>query len=493
MEKSFGHRGINFLRGIHVTAFFVLLSGLLALGLGIAITLYLKAREETGHTERELERFKGIKDLESYKSDLQLKISRAQKILPLFETLAEMEKYKLGVGNTVQQLKENDAAWRESIAAQTVYHTNLLSQVAAVEDNLEMQSFGFYQPKYGFEDSERYKIEIKNIRDHQKLLVRSDRATQCAQKWEVEGSAQKGQKMIKEHSKLMLRAFNGECDAAIAKVKYNNATNLEKRLNRSFEMINKLGDSKTLYLTNEYLNTKLQELYLVHEHRDQVHLEKEEQRRIREQMREEEKALREIERAREKAEEEEAAKEKALEKAKAELENASDTAENAHLMELVAKLELELKDVLERKERAIARAQITRSGHVYVISNVGVFGEGVYKIGMTRRLEPLDRVRELGDASVPFPFDVHAMIYSEDAPGLEHALHQHFAEKRLNLVNLRREFFRVTLNEVKQAVSQHYKEMTFVSFPEAEEFRRSNSLRAETGHVQEVPPAQTQP
>ncbi len=278
----------------------------------------------------------------------------------------------------------------------------------------------------------------------------------------------------------MLRAFNGECDAAIAKVRYNNVDNLEKRLNRSFEMINKLGASKALYLTIEYQHVKLQELYLVHEHRDQLNKEKEEQRRIREQMREEEKAIREIEKARKKAEEEERAKTNALERAREELANSDNATANMHLLELIRELELELKDALDRKERAIARASLTRSGHVYVISNVGVFGEGVYKIGMTRRLEPLDRVKELGDASVPFPFDIHAMIYSDDAPGLEHALHKHFASRRLNLVNLRREFFRVSLADVQRAVGQYAANVTFTSFPEAEEFRRSNSMRDAT-------------
>ena len=260
---------------------------------------------------------------------------------------------------------------------------------------------------------------------------------------------------------------------------------MEKRIQRAFDQVNKLGESKKLFITNAYLKMKLQELYLVYEHRDQLNAEREEQRRIKEQMREEERARREIEKAQKKAEEEEKAKEFALQRARLELENAHDT-ERAKLNELVAKLEGELQEALANKERAIARAQQTRSGHVYVISNVGVFGEGVYKIGMTRRLEPLDRVKELGDASVPFPFDVHAMIYSEDAPSLENELHRKFANKRLNLINLRREFFRVGINEVQAEVAKEYPDASFISFAEAEEFRRSNALREQIDSVYDL-------
>jgi hypothetical protein len=444
---------------------------------GICVMLLLRAKEDTQAAEKDLERFEGIIDLETYQSNLEKRLARAKEILPPFERLAQLEEHKLKLQQSIHQHQTTEQEWIQHIAGHELRLNTLMQQFSEIEDSLEMHSFGFYQPKYGFEDAERYKIEIKRIRDHQKELVKAGRGTQCAQEWVVEGSAQKGAKMIKEHSKLMLRAFNGECDAAIAKVRYNNVTNLEKRLNRSFEMINKLGASKALYITNEYQYAKLQELFLVHEHRDQLSTEKEEQRQIREQMREEEKAIREIEKARKKAEEEERAKTIALEQAKEELAKSGNETENKHLLELVNKLELELEDALERKVRAIARASLTRSGHVYVISNVGVFGEGVYKIGMTRRLEPLDRVKELGDASVPFPFDVHAMIYSEDAPGLENTLHKHFASRRLNLVNLRREFFRVSLAEVQNAVSQFATEVTFISFPEAEEFRRSDSMR----------------
>ena len=145
----------------------------------------------------------------------------------------------------------------------------------------------------------------------------------------------------------------------------------------------------------------------------------------------------------------------------------------------MAKLENELNEALDRKAKAIARAQLTRSGHVYILSNIGTLGENVYKIGLTRRLDPLERVRELGGASVPFPFDVHAVIYCEDAPKLENTLHKHFAARRVNMVNLRREFFRVSLDEICAAVGEHFRHVSFVTIPEAKQYRQTIAKRKE--------------
>jgi multidrug efflux pump subunit AcrA (membrane-fusion protein) len=210
--------------------------------------------------------------------------------------------------------------------------------------------------------------------------------------------------------------------------------------------------------------------------------EKEEQKRIKEQMKEEIRARDEIEKAQAEAEKEEAQYEKALAKARTELEvaqgaNAITSAKQTEKLEaLVTRLENELKETLDRKAKAIARAQLTRSGHVYVLSNLGSFGEGIYKIGMTRRFEPLERVDELGDASVPFPFDVHAIIYSEDAPSLETALHREFATRKVNMVNARKEYFRVSLDEIRAAVEKHHGLVTFVLTPEAEEWRKTRAM-----------------
>lgn len=347
-------------------------------------------------------------------------------------------------------------------------------ELFSVEEALEIQSFGFYKVKYGFESSAQYVARLASIRDDQKRMISEDKAAPCDTKWTVGGSAAEGKKMVKQQAKMMLRGFNGECDAAIAKVKYDNIVTLEERVTKAYETINKLGEVQRVFISRRYFDLKLAELHLVHEHREKVQQEKDEQKRIKEQMREEQKAQAEIDRAKAEAEKEEEQTAAALEKARTELSLIEAAGKhNEKLGALVARLENELKDALDRKAKAIARAQLTKSGHVYILSNIGSFGEGVYKIGMTRRLDPFERVDELGDASVPFPFDVHAIIYAEDAPGLENKLHRAFADRRVNLVNTRKEYFRVTLDEIRTQVDKLHGLVTFVLLPEAEEYRKT--------------------
>jgi len=166
-----------------------------------------------------------------------------------------------------------------------------------------------------------------------------------------------------------------------------------------------------------------------------------------------------------------------LEKAREEL--SKSTEEDRQMAEAkIADLEKQIAEAAEKEERAKSMAETTRRGHVYVISNIGSFGEDVFKIGLTRRLEPLDRVKELGDASVPFPFDVHAIIYAENAPALETDLHRRFTHKRVNAVNLRKEFFRVDLNSIKNAVEELAgSEADFKTTILAEEYHETRRLQ----------------
>ena len=224
--------------------------------------------------------------------------------------------------------------------------------------------------------------------------------------------------------KLSLRAFNGECDAVIAKVKWNNISKMEERIKKAYELINKLNETNNVGIYYTYFQLKLEELRLTYEYENKKQQEKEEQAEIRQRIREEA----QLERDLLDAEKEEEKYQKLLEKAKKESEESTGEKLNS-LNVKIKELEEELKKAHEKRERAKSMAEQTKSGHVYVISNVGSFGKNVYKIGMTRRLEPLDRVKELGDASVPFIFDVHAIIYSVNAPMLENQLHKLFDNK----------------------------------------------------------------
>ncbi len=216
--------------------------------------------------------------------------------------------------------------------------------------------------------------------------------------------------------------------------------------------------------------------YLAYEYEEQLQKEKEEQRQLREQMREEEKARREAERTEAEAESEEKRYEDALEKARRELEKKSEGEREVYTAK-IAELEAQLREAHEKKERAKSLAEQTRRGHVYIISNIGSFGEHIYKIGMTRRLDPMDRIWELGDASVPFDFDVHALVQSDDAPGLERKLHEMFNERRVNRVNERKEFFRVRLEEISEACKRyHSQEFRLTLLAEAKEYRQSLAM-----------------
>jgi hypothetical protein len=250
---------------------------------------------------------------------------------------------------------------------------------------------------------------------------------------------------------------------------------MESRIRKAWEAINGLVGVQQCEIVPAYLDFKLKELYLVHEYQEKLQEEKEEQRRIREEMREEEIARRELERAQIEAEREETRYAEALCKARVEAERAISEKQQK-MLEKVGELQRKLEEAHTNKERAIARAQMTCSGYVYIISNIGSFGEHVYKIGMTRRLDPMDRVRELGDASVPFQFDVHAIIYSEDAPGLENALHRKFHHRRVNRVNERKEFFNVTIEEIAEVVRQHDGEIAITLAAEAADYRKTLAL-----------------
>ena len=354
-------------------------------------------------------------------------------------------------------------------------YERLLGEISVLEEDLEFTSFGLYKPHYDFDTSEHYKEKLTEVRARQKQLVRDKVAVICGTEWTVSGSKREGQKMVNQISRLMLRAFNGESDAAVSKVRWNNIQRMEERLQKAFKAINTLGSTQHIEITEEYSLLKMEELRLTHEYQEKLQEEKEEQRRIREQMREEEKARREIEKAQRDAEAEEKRYQDTLEKARLDVSEAHGEKLDK-LNSQIVELEKRLQEAHENKERALSRAQMTKSGHVYVISNIGSFGEGVFKIGMTRRLTPMDRVKELGDASVPFEFDVHAMIYSENAPELETAIHREFESRRVNLINQRKEFFKVSFDEIKQVVDKNHGEIELTKLAEAKEYRETLAM-----------------
>lgn len=350
-----------------------------------------------------------------------------------------------------------------------------------------------FDPHFDFDTSEEFKEAIKDNRNEQKSLLRLKNkagAIWCGTDWTVHNSRAEGKKMTTRAINLTARAFNGECDAAIANCTFKNWSVMHDRIQAAFDKINALNEVNDVHISKEYLRLKLKELDLVHAYKMKKQSEKEEQREIRAQMAEERKAQQEIERAIREAEAEELRAQKALDKARKEMESKLAQLTTEQTEKYQSKID-ELRDALTEAElkgqKALSMAQQTKRGHVYVISNVGSFGEDVFKIGMTRRLDPQDRVDELGSASVPFLFDVHAMIHSEDAPALENALHQHFDAKRTNLVNRRKEFFNVSLKEIKSAVYELAgNDVDFIETVVAQHYYETLALRKKKSGVAEV-------
>ena len=310
-------------------------------------------------------------------------------------------------------------------------------------------------------------------------MIKDGSAVSGSADWQVNGSAVRGRKMIKDMQKLLLRAFNSECDEIINKVKYNNYDSSVKKMERSFNTIAKLGVTMAISITSDYYDLKIQELQLALEYQTQKQHEKEEKAELRAQQREEARLQKELKEQRKNIDKERKHYEQALSNINHQISTASDdniedlNQKKEEIIQSLSEIDTKIKDIDYREANQ-------KAGYVYVISNIGSFGEGIYKIGMTRRLNPQDRVDELGDASVPFKFDVHAMIFSEDAPALEAALHRAFEDRKLNLVNQRREFFRVSLDEIKDVVKNNFdKTVEFVDVPDADQYRISLKLREE--------------
>ena len=360
----------------------------------------------------------------------------------------------------------------------------LRAQLVQTEEELNLQSFGVYKPRYDLMRADDYRARLMEIRAQQKEMIKAKTAVTGVTNWTVNNNAAQGRKMVSDMQKLLLRAFNSECDDVIEHVRYSNLEASEKRITSSKDAISKLGTIMGISITPAYYRLKIEELYLAFEYQQKKQAEKEEQKEARARMREEAKLAKEIEEERKKLEKEQRHYQNALHKINTQLAGASE-ADRADIEQKRAELVQQLQKIDQAFKDVDYREANQRAGYVYVISNIGAFGENVYKIGMTRRLDPMERVDELGDASVPFDFDVHAMIFSEDAPKLEAALHNAFADRKLNFVNQRREFFRVTLDEIKAVVRANFdKTVEFEDFPPAEQYRQSLAMASQKNAVQ---------
>ena len=421
--------------------------------------LVVSKKTELSEIEREIENKSDIlAKLEENKNEID-RLDEIEKIIEIRENdarkLEERRCELIKAVNTIEEQLNNKKKELEEV-----------KQLIEGEYTLEEVDLNTL-PKYDFANSSLCKDELERIREKAKEMVRNNTAVICKTDWTVNGSISKGKKMINDKIKMNLKSFNNGCDYIISSMKYSTYNSSLNKINKLFNDINRLSTTNDIEITKDYLNLKVEELNLAFVYAELKEEEKEEQRRIREQMREEAKRQAELEEKRKTINKEQQHYENELKRA---LERNRDAELIRKLRERIAELENSKKDV-DKLEATV------KAGYVYIISNEGSFGENCYKIGTTRRLNPLDRVDELGNASVPFRFDVHALIFSEDCFELESKLHKIFDAKRVNKVNKRKEFFNVTLDEIVEVVNNQLGlNVEFTLEAIAREYRESKTM-----------------
>jgi hypothetical protein len=343
--------------------------------------------------------------------------------------------------------------------------------IVATEDVTMLQEAGVYQYSHPLSNAVAYENALSEITESIKAMTRKDGgAVLAAQNWSVNGSAAEGHKMVRDFSKLMLRAFNAEADTLVRGLKPYKAAAAVERLRKVAETIEKLGQTMHIRISKPYEDLRVREIKLTADFLQKQAEEKEVERIERERLKEERRIQKDMERERAR-----------LEKERQHYVNAIATLAAKGDSDGAARLQAQLNDVQRAIEDVDYRAANVGAGYVYVISNIGSFGERMVKVGMTRRLDPMDRIRELSDASVPFNFDIHALFFSKDAVGIETAMHELLAQSRVNRVNRRREFFQATPLEVKGYLAQLAGELLqFQDVPDALEYRQSLTLQPAT-------------
>jgi hypothetical protein len=379
----------------------------------------------------------------------------------------------LGALDHVELARQRDelARRRDDVAVQVEAKrqelVRLAEDIVATSDLAALQEVGVYQYRHPLENAEQYKVARERVSEQIKAMARDGRAIEASSTWTVNNSGAQGRAMVRDLSKLMLRAYNAEAENCVRTMRAGNLTVAVKRLEKAVWAIAKLGKIMSIQVAPAYHQPRIQELELVADYQAKLAEEKEAERAERERLREEAKVRREYEQEQER-----------LTRELNHYRNALAAVGQSGDASSAEELQVKIAEIQRAIEGVQARAANIRAGYVYVISNLGAFGERMVKIGLTRRLDPRDRIYELGDASVPFRFDVHALVFSDDAVGLEARLHQALAHVRVNLVNQRREFFYATPSEVRALLAQHAGHLLdFIDEPEASEWRQSEGGR----------------
>jgi hypothetical protein len=375
--------------------------------------------------------------------------------------VADLERQREALKEETNNLRDSLNRVKTSLEREIA---DLKTRVVKTQEAEILQEVGLYEYRHPLSNSVAYKAELAKLQDQIKTLAKRDGgAIETAHGWTVNGSEAQGKKMLRDYSKLMLRAYNAEADNLVRGLKPYKLDSAVDRLNKVTGTIERLGKTMSIRVTSQYHRLRIKELELTADYQEMLAREKEEERAEKERLREQRKLEQEI--AREKAR---------LDRERQHYANALQALIDKGDTEGADRMRAQLEDIDKAIEDVDYRAANIRAGYVYVISNVGALGERMIKVGMTRRLDPMDRVRELSDASVPFNFDVHAMFFSDDAYGIEAEMHRRLAEKRVNRVNLRREFFYATPAEARDLLKELTGELLqFDEEPEALEYHQS--------------------
>ena len=393
------------------------------------------------------------------------------------------QKYACRTRKSIQKeisaLKKEKEDISEKLETLKKEETELRNNIKMYQEEDKIQICGLGDPTYSFMSVDALKDKLGKIRDRQKQMVKDDIALNFSTSWTLDGDTEAGEKLNRDNMKMVLRAFNNECTASVQKVRYSNIATIEKKIRKAAEQINKLNERNKISITDEYLQLKIDELYVAYDYECAKQKERERIAALKEQEKEEKRVQKELEEQQKKSEKDikhyenaQREYEKQIEKFKRENKDTAD------LENMVQEIKQKISDKKKDVEKMNFRQKNQKAGYVYIISNIGSFGKDVYKIGMTRRLNPADRINELSNASVPFRYDIHAMIFSDDAPKLEADLHRAFEKQRVNLVNNRKEFFHVKLDDIKKELKKHHEELIEISdYPEAEEYYQTLEIQ----------------
>lgn len=388
----------------------------------------------------------------------------------------EMEFSHKTIDETLESIRGEQRVIKEKInAGQDVIKQadTILNRLKPETDQIEA---GLMPPSFSYNHPEDLKKKIRACRQKQYRCIMNDKATNAYSTWTWFGSKSDGAKMVEEYKSLLIKAFNADFDTIIRKLRYSTQDSAYMKVDKVVDQLAKLSETAGVEISSDYHTLKIEEFNIWAAEITDQHEQKEDRKAEKALLRENnQKANDESE----DLENEISATEIELRKAKKKAE-ALAGAERAKLEKLekqIAKIELEKLRLEEKFARSVSQAQITKAGYIYCISNIGCFGEGVFKIGMTRRLEPMDRVRELGDASVPFKFDVHTLAFVKDAPAAEKRLHKKFHEFRVNTENFRREFFRVPVEDVQAEFQEMGIDSDWFIEVEAQQYRESELMR----------------